>query len=193
MRRLPLTLAAMLVLHLVGPARAATLSVTPDKLTYHIGEVITLSVSGDAQGEMEFAVFGRLQYTGTGGVTPNTQTQKLVGTFWTAGIVGKGGGYSDAFNQIAGGSELPGNNLPANNPFSTITLIASAIGIVNVNWNTATGSGLELDFFGLMTAPGTGFCILGDTNSCPFVPEPTTGLLLILGLVGLAARRRARA
>jgi hypothetical protein len=173
---------------LASAASAATLTVTADKLTYTVGETITLSIYGDAEGATSNAIYGRLQFDGAF-VNNNTNTQKLIGGGWVKGGLGSGddgaGGaidYAEAFNQV----NLDGGTQTATNPISTITLIATAIGIVYVNWNTNTGSGFELTYFGLTNAPGTVFCI---AETCP-VPEPTTGALLALGLIALAARRR---
>jgi len=168
-------------------SNASSLSVVSNKTTYAPGEAITLSVSGDSVGAASsYAIFGRLQYTGGGSVISNTQTQKGVGSAWTTGGLTNGVGFSDSFNQIAplngvGGSTA--TSLPAKNPFSTITLIAGLTGTVNVAWNVVTGSGFELNFFGLTNAPGTSFTI---------IPEPTTAALLGLGLVGLTLGGRRR-
>jgi len=180
-------------------ASAATLSVVSGKTTYNVGETITLSVSGDAQGASAFGIYGRLQFTGVGSVTPNTETQKQVGTTtsphnWINGFLSDSahgepgtGVFSDSFNQIAGtnpNAPDTAGGLPANNPFATETLIASSVGVVNASWNTDASSGFQFNFFGLTNAPGTSFTI---------VPEPTTGLLVFAGLLGLAGWRRARA
>jgi hypothetical protein len=61
-----------------------------------------------------------------------------------------------------------------------VTLIARAIGVVEVTWDTTDPSD-QLTFFGLTNAPGTSFEI---------VPEPGTGVLLAIGLLSLARRRR---
>ena len=62
-----------------------------------------------------------------------------------------------------------------------MTLIAQSLGIVDVHWDSTLN---EFFFFGLTNAPGTSFTI---------VPEPSTAVLLAVGLLGLAVRRRARA
>ena len=183
MKRTLFIVVALVAFAFATTAGAATLSVVSNKTTYSPGETITLNVSGDGQGASAYAVFGRLMYTGAGSVTPQTQTQKAVGTAWTTGPLANGPGFSESFNQIAGLSALTATSLPTKNPFSTITLLAGAIGTVNVAWNTATGSGFELSFFGLTNAPGTSFTI---------IPEPTTAALLGLGLVGLTLGGRRR-
>jgi hypothetical protein len=183
MKRTLFIVVALVAFVFATTAGAATLSVVSNKTTYSPGETITLNVSGDGQGASSYAVFGRLQYTGAGGVTAVTQTQKLVGSAWTSGSVGNGAGFSDSFNQIAGLAALTATSLPTKNPFSTITLLAGATGTVNVAWNVVSGSGFELSFFGLTNAPGTSFTI---------IPEPTTAALLGLGLVGLTLGGRRR-
>ena len=170
----------------------ATLAVSPDKLTYNVGETITLTVTGDDGGASAHGIFGRLEYNTAGLVKNATRTQAtLVGNSgnWIKGGLPFSDGpsaNSTAFNQIEP-SITTGPDTILNLPgtLSTITLIASATGVVNVNWNTAAGSGFEILFFGLTNAPGTSFTIVGT-------PEPTTGALLALGLLGLAGWRRVR-
>jgi len=63
-----------------------------------------------------------------------------------------------------------------------VTLTATGIGTVNLNWST---SGPALDFFGVTGGqPAASFTI---------TPEPGTALLVGLGLAGItfAGRRRA--
>jgi len=170
------------VVGFAAAANAATLSVASNKTTYNVGETITLSVSGDGQGATAYSIFGRLLYN-SALVGPGTRNQTAVGTGWTLGTLNSSSGISEAINQInlAGGTS---NNLPAGNPFSIVTLVANAVGVVNVNWDTV-GAGFQLSFFGLTNAPGTSFTIVA-------VPEPATAALLSLGIVGLAVGGRRR-
>ena len=57
---------------------AATLSVSPDKPTYNVGETITLSVDDDAEGASTCCIYGRLEYKGSW-VNNGAATQKLMG------------------------------------------------------------------------------------------------------------------
>ena len=66
----------------VGAADAATLSVSPDKTTYLVGEVITLTVMGDDQGAVSDGIHGLLEYNGAL-VNIGTQSQ-------TVGLLSRG-------------------------------------------------------------------------------------------------------
>jgi len=179
------------VVGFAAAAGASVLTVASDKTTYNPGETITLTVSGDAMGATAYGVFGRLQFSNAAAVSVNTKSQKLVNPSWTKSALLSGSGFSDAFDQICCTSNATtATNLPAQNPFSTITLIAQLVGVpttVNADWNTNSASGFQLNFFGLTSAPGASFTIIP-------VPEPTTVALMALGLVGLVlggVRRRS--
>jgi hypothetical protein len=182
-----LFLVAVLVAFATG-ASAATLSVVSDKTTYLVGETITLSVNGDAQGATAFSIYGRLEYNGSL-VNNGTISNKLIGpgTAWTKGPTVGGdtnansatSAFSEAFNQVS----LSGGGQTATNPITTITLIAQALGVVNANWNEVSGSGFELGYFGITDSPGVSFSI---------IPEPSTVALLGLGLIGLTVSGRRR-
>ena len=177
------TIAALcLAIGFAHSASAATLSISADKTTYNIGETITLTVFGDDEGAVAEHVDGLLVYSGAL-VDNGTQSQTNLGNGWLQGTLGAGDdgidAYSIAFSQLQwnGGSDsevLPGT-------VSVVTLIARAIGVVDVTWDT-TPEG-QLTFFGLTSAPGTSFTI---------VPEPATAALLGFSLVALAAMRRPR-
>ena len=184
----------LLAIGIAGSAGAATLSVSPDKLTYNVGEPITLTVTADDGGAAAYQIVGRLDYSGAL-VNNGTRSQTiLVPTRPASGLdadLGWAGreplnafddgtnAWSDAFNQDSGKFEEGADNLPGT--LSVVTLIASAAGVVDVNWQTI--SPYQLDFFGLTSAPGTSFTI---------VPEPAAAALIMLGLLGLAGWRRVR-
>jgi PEP-CTERM motif. len=181
------------LLSIANLASAATLTLYSNKLTYHVGETITLTVLGNPQGATSYAAFGVLRYNGAL-VDNGTRTQPtLSGPSgpWVKNPLNNvdtnandGGSFSYAFAQITLNAQTA-TNIPAT-PLSTVTLIAKALGIVTVDWDTAGGP-TQLDFFGLTNAPGTSFYIIATEE-----PEPATGSLLGLGLVVLGALRRPR-
>jgi hypothetical protein len=178
LRRLVL---ASLLLAAPAPASATTLTVTPDKSTYLVGETITLSVFGDPEGVQGSNIFGRLLFPAELASYADSSQEPLTsfnGSFaWSTGALTGGVGFATAFDQIC--CLQPS---PVDGPLlASVTLLAAAPGVVSYDWLTDSSSA-TLNFFALTTAPG---------GSVTIVPEPATGLLVTLGLVAtaLAARR----
>jgi hypothetical protein len=175
--------ATLAILALATSAHAATLTITPDKSTYQVGETITLSVFGDSEGGVDILVYGRLLFNS--GLTAYLgSSQQGLTTFngfftWVNGSLTGSPGFADAFNQSCCQSSAP-----VDGPlFAEVSLRATAPGTLTYAWDLVSVEN-GLHFFGLTNAPG---------GSVTIVPEPATALLLGLGLLGIAlgARRRS--
>jgi hypothetical protein len=163
MRGISFTVAALF--GFAASANAATLTVQSDHATYNVGDTITLTIDGDAEGATAYGVYGRLLFDGSL-VDNGTRSQELLGEGWTEAPLEASDFNSDSppshaetFDQIHFSEN--GGTLTAANPISTITLIAQAPGTVDVIWDTQT-----LDFFGITNAPGTSFQILSSPGAC---------------------------
>jgi hypothetical protein len=175
-----MALAAALLVAATSAAEAATLTITPDKAIYAVGETIMLSIVGDSEGGADSFVTGRLVFDAslaeyvTGSQTPLTSFGGAVP--WATFPVGGGAGFADAFHQIVSPNPFPVDNLLE----ATVILIATAPGSLDIAWGSI---GVELRFFGLTSAPGV---------SVTLVPEPATLLLVSAGVLALAQRRRSQ-
>jgi hypothetical protein len=188
MRRPIFVLSALLIA--ASAANAATLTVTPDETSYEVGETITLSIVGDAEGASAFGIQGYLLFDRTlaGFVSMSQQPLTSFGgaTPWLVGGALRNcearSQYRPGclvFNQIL---PIPGVSAPPDNLLiATLQLEALAPGVLDFSWETDTRSGLQLMFFGLSNAPGASVLVHN--------PEPGTGALLALGLLQLASLR----
>jgi len=156
-------------------SRAATLTVSTNKLTYLVGESVTVSVLGDSQGAADSAIDGVLTYSSALTDTLSIPIQSLLlssGVPWLPGVLSFSDGSAEMFDQSRiGGAATVSNQLTA-----SVVLTATGLGTVNLAW--AAG----LDFFGLTSAAGTSFTVT--------TPEPGTALLVGAGLVALAIAGR---
>jgi cysteine-rich repeat protein len=134
-------------------AGAATLTVTPDKATYDVGDTITLAVTGDPQQAQDVGIFGRLIYSSalTRTESSSQQLQTTDGTPWLTGTpsLAIGDGFADVFNQIEPTCCDP---VGADNLLhAQAVLTALAPGEVDISWNSSPSS-LGLEYFGLTNA-----------------------------------------
>jgi hypothetical protein len=169
-------------------ASGATISVVSNKLTYNVGETISLSISGDSQATKDNGIFGQLEYSAalTDTVTSSQSEMKGGSATFTTGNLGRGDGFAEVFDQLNGtAANVTVSTLLA----STATLVAQAAGIVNVNWSLSPG--LQLDFFGL-TSVGNGGTAPDTATTFTIIPEPGTAALLGLGMLGLVLGGRRR-
>ena len=164
------------ILVLASGAQAVTLTITPDKATYSVGETITLSVFGDAEGATDNFILGRVLFDpGLADYLGSIQqplTSFSGGITWDLGPLFGGSGSADAFLQSA-----IVNAVPVDGPlFASVALRATTPGNLEYSWLIDPHDVDSLDFFGLTSAPG---------GSVTIVPEPSTGQTLGLGLTGL--------
>ena len=171
-------------LWIAASASAATLSVSSDAASYGLGDTITLTVTGDAEGASAQAVFARVLYSGSGSVSFSSATQVGMTSFggglaWSEGVTAGDATGANALNQLAGLMALA----PDTTFSSTVVLTATGAGTVSLSFEGMSGGPTQLDFFGLSSGSGGSFTI---------VPEPTTAGLLGLGLLSLAVASRRR-
>src|SRR5687767_14245050 len=155
MRNRLMHFAFLLSLVLASVSNAATLSVTANKLTYSVGEQITLKVFGDDEGAIGSTIYGNLVFNGAlvdnGGalhniilVGPSGRWDKWEPVFLLGGDTNAdapNSAWRTAFAQATDVAQTA-NNLPG--ILSTVILYATAVGVVDIAWST-----VDLSFFGL--------------------------------------------
>jgi hypothetical protein len=168
------------VVGFASAASAFSLTVASDKLTYNVGETITITVTGDSDNVKSTFLFGALNYSAAlTTFVQNSQTRHTRGTLkMTTGTLASADGSSSVFNQIWGDAVARSVDQLQ---IATVQLLADGVGIVDVTW------GATLNYFGATKAtfPGT-------VASFEIIPEPATAALLGLGVLGLVLGGRRR-
>lgn len=191
--------AFLAMLAICASAHAATLSITADKLIYAPGEVITLTVIGNSEGASAHGIWGQIEFDPAGLLDPNAITftpQSGGPAGWLPGWLGCTDplghpGTCWLINYIEDDPLLGATMDPGEQTLAIVTATAGAPGLYTVDWVVEDGLYRDkLDFFGLNSAPGATFGIFNA--SFQVIPEPSTALLLGLGLVAFGARSRPR-
>lgn len=171
-------LAFALFIGISASTHATTLTITPDKSIYAVGETISLSVLGDPQGAEDGSIYGKVLFDASvaGYIGSSQDTLTTFGIPWLLGKLSGGPGFAEAFNQL-----FSGNPFPVDGPLSAnVVLVATAPGTLSYSWDTAVD---KLRFFGLTSAPG---------GSVTIVPEPSSALPVASGFFAIALQRKRR-
>jgi len=179
------------------PAAAASLLLTADAAVYAVGETIRLDlVATIDEADRDGSIFGRLTYDPRLADTLSSSQQQLSSSGqvivggevvtvilpWTLGPLEHGDGFVTLLDQTRLGS----SGVDQTVLLASALLYAEAPGVLDLRWIVGAGStppfpSLDLDFFGVTNHPGV---------SVRIVPEPSTALLIALGLAGLVIGRR---
>ena len=184
-RTLHLFTAIVLVVASAVSATAATSINLTGPTTALQGELITLETFATADGgETDNTIFGAINYQDAfvnSNVGGNTQTP----LFSSLGAFLCTTAFCTAFSQVNAAGPIAVNLTNALLASTTFTVDpATPIGtVLNFAWRTAPST-QRLDWFGITNAAGITVTV---------VPEPTTVVLLGLGLMGLAVAGRRRA
>jgi len=126
-------LSSLAALTLGSSASAATLTITPDQVVYHVGDTITLTVSGDAEGASAYSIYGRMLFDADRADYVASHQERLTsrGSPWLIFQLTGGNGFGEAFSQGTEIQESPDGPLSA-----SVTLLATAPGILHYSWLT---------------------------------------------------------
>ena len=128
-------------------ASAATLTITPDKQSYRVGDMIALDIFGDSEGAESayIGVNGRILFDTDLADYVDSHQEPLTtsGSRWALFQLAGGEGFADAFAQ------WHGEDVPVDGPLSArVRLLATAPGTLDYSWETKDPQYL-LYFFGL--------------------------------------------
>jgi hypothetical protein len=168
-------LVAAFVLLVAGAASAAIVTISVDAPVVNVGDIITLTVNTDSQGELVFGAFAQVNYD-PALVSPQSVTQVVAPGFeFSSPALTDQPEWKTAFDQLKFTGIDPGTAIG-----STMTFLAVGPGVATFTLGSPAGT------YPFQFATATP----GNSVSVSIVPEPATATLLCVGLFALAVTRR---